>query len=132
MRRLWAVATGEYSDYQVALLAESKEQAEAVAEYLNRSTPEWHEYRVDETRPLVEYGDPLPQQVIRWRAYTEDGGGTRAWPTTGWDFEQGDPMVESAGNAQFRRWHAYYYPTEQAAIEAVQALKAAEEAKEHQ
>jgi hypothetical protein len=77
--KVWAIEQGEYSDYGITALFESKEDAEAVCERLGPSDS-WHGYRVEEF-DLYRTGDRSLHRVITW-SYTVrvlDNGGIQDW-----------------------------------------------------
>ncbi|UDL15452.1 hypothetical protein SEA_PEPE25_77 [Microbacterium phage Pepe25] len=94
----WAISSGDYSDYQVSAICESKEIAEAVAAKMNllegKGPGYYGGYEVEEI-PLV---DESIHRVTVYRMHVEifDAGGTREerhWGTQKWSFEPDAPEV---------------------------------------
>lgn len=91
-RKMYAISSGDYSDYRVAVLVETKEEAEKLCEKMNRFTGGFYPaYRVEE----YDVADSSAERmvILLMQEVLLDGGGTRearedASPDWPWDVDQ--------------------------------------------
>lgn len=93
--QMWAVATGQYSDYRVLCVCDSKERAEQVAAALRAdSDGDRSDARV-ESMPFVDY-DPEKVTVFHMTVTVWDDGTVdedrEPWSTSEWPFDQWEPL----------------------------------------
>lgn len=130
---VWLVTSGEYSDYEVHVLAYSKDKAQQIADHLNdverRNRSSYSFYEVSGRVKLIEDDDPLPQRAVTWTAAARTDEFRIAHEVGAWSFESGfsanEPRVERTGNAEHATFAAYGFPTEQAARDAAEEALAA-------
>ncbi len=94
-KTMYAVASGEYSDYRVVCVCDSEARAEAVAASLRDDSDGW---RRDARVESINYVDHPPEKVTVHHASVEvfDDGTTREqrqpWQTTEWPFDHWEPL----------------------------------------
>ncbi|AYB70187.1 hypothetical protein SEA_ONEIAGILLIAN_77 [Microbacterium phage OneinaGillian] len=90
-KTMWAISSGDYSDYRVTAVCESKEIAEAVAKKMNmlEGHKGYGEYGIEEMPVLDESVHRV--MVHHMNVEIRDAGGTgteRQWKSPAWAFEE--------------------------------------------